>query len=363
MKLIEKYIIKQLAISSFLLVTLIISIFGLSKSVQLIELSINRGLPFVYFLKLIFFSLPSIIPIILPIVISLAILFTYSRMRNDSELIIMESAGISLRQLIRPVILFGMFLSIVSFTFTVLISSSSNKNFKLLLYTIKNKYSTSLLEEGTFNTIGKNYTIFIKKRDNTGKLENVFIHDSSDKSKPTTLIAEKGSLIESNSFTKILLENGTQHFFSNENKKLSVLYFEKYLMNISDNNDSSFKRNWKSPSERNLYELLNPDLTNGDDKNNLQAFRAEFIQRFALPINVLTFSFLVVSFMVSQKFNRVESFNTNLKIMLLIIVQKSVFILCSNIAIKNINFEFFNLIPSVISILFGFYILNRKKTI
>ena len=363
MKLIEKYIIKQLATSSFLLITLIISVFALSKSVQLIELSINRGLPFSFFLKLIMFSLPTVIPIILPIVISLSILFTYTRMRNDSELIIMESAGISFKELIRPVILFGILLSIISFIFTLNISSSSNKNFKILLYTIKNKYSTSLLEEGTFNTIGKNYTIFIKKRNNNGKLENVFIHDSSDKDKPTTLIAEKGSLIDSDSFTKILLENGTQHFFSNENKKLSVLYFEKYLINISDNSKSSFKRNWKSPSERNLNELLNPDLSNGDDKNNLQAFKAEFVQRFALPINIITFSFLIVSFIVSQKFSRIEKLNTNLNVLFLIIIQKSFFILCSNIAIKNINLELVNFLPSILSLCLGFYILNRNKYI
>lgn len=109
MKLIEKYITKQLINSSLLLLLLIISIFSLSKSVQLIDLSLNRGLPIYFFFKLIFLSLPAIIPILLPIILCLSILFSYSRMRNDSELIILEGSGVSKYYLAKPVIYYGFF--------------------------------------------------------------------------------------------------------------------------------------------------------------------------------------------------------------------------------------------------------------
>ena len=56
--------------------------------------------------------------------------------------------------------------------------------------------------------------------------------------------------------TKILLENGSQQFQSKE-KKLSVLYFDKYLLDINKNDNQSMLNRWKSPSERSLYELRN----------------------------------------------------------------------------------------------------------
>ena len=118
MKLIEKYVLRQLVANSLLLFLLIISIFSLSKSVQLIDLSLNRGLPFIYFFKLISLTLPAIIPVILPIIFSLSILFTYSRMRNDSELVIFESSGVSQANLSKPVLFYGVFLSLVSLSFT-----------------------------------------------------------------------------------------------------------------------------------------------------------------------------------------------------------------------------------------------------
>ena len=58
--------------------------------------------------------------------------------------------------------------------FSIYQTPESNKNFKLLLYTIKNDYSSSLLQEGVFNTIGKDFTIFIKESNKDG-LNNIFI--------------------------------------------------------------------------------------------------------------------------------------------------------------------------------------------
>ena len=89
--------------------------------------------------------------------------------------------------------------------------------------------------------------------------------------------------------TKIFLTQGSQQFQSND-KKLSILYFDEYLLNINQENNQNFLSRWKSPSERTLDELLFPDKNSLDDPNNLQAFKAEISLRFAMPINVLTFS-------------------------------------------------------------------------
>ena len=62
-------------------------------------------------------------------------------------------------------------MSFVSFFFTLYQSPKSNENFKILLYTLKNDYSSSLLQEGTFNNFGKDFTIFVKER----KKKMVFI--------------------------------------------------------------------------------------------------------------------------------------------------------------------------------------------
>ena len=96
MNLVDKYILRQL-LNIFFSNTDSnnLPLFCLAKSVQFIELMVGRGLPFYIFSKLIFLSLPQIIPILLPIIVSLAIFFVFSRMQTDKELIILQSSSFS----------------------------------------------------------------------------------------------------------------------------------------------------------------------------------------------------------------------------------------------------------------------------
>ena len=115
MNLVDKYIFKQLSTNSLLILILITSVFCLGKSVQLIELMVSRGLPATVFFKLIFNSLPQIIPTLLPIITGLSIFFVYSRMQTDREMVILQSSGFSNVDLVKPVLVYGIILTLLSF--------------------------------------------------------------------------------------------------------------------------------------------------------------------------------------------------------------------------------------------------------
>ena len=359
MNLVDKYILRQLFSNSILILILIISIFCLAKSVQLIELMVGRGLPFSIFLKLILYSLPQIVPILLPVIVSLSIFFVISRMQNDKELIILQSSSFSLVDIFKPTLIFSIIMAIVSAYFTLYQSPKSNEGFKVLLYTLKNDYSSTLLQEGTFNTFGKDFTIFVKQRKKDG-LHNVFIHDTRDEDRSSTLIAKKGNLVSTSDSTKIYLEEGSQHFQSKD-KKLSVLYFDQYLLDINQNDNNNLLNRWKSPSERTLSELRNPNLKNRDDVNNQQAFRAELTLRHSMPLNVVGFSALVLFLLLSFHFDRKENILRTITIFSSIIVLQIISIISSNLSIKFQNMESLNFLPFVFCLISLSFFIHRLK--
>ena len=192
-------------------------------------------------------------------------------MQSDKELIILQSSSFSIYSIIKPTLIFSILLSCISFFFTLSIPKSM-KILKFFVY-LEKRLLFSLLQEGTFNNFGKDFTIFVKERKKDG-LHNVFIHDTRDEQRSSTLIAKKGRLVTNSDSAKILLQNGSQHF-QGKDKKLSVLYFDEYLLDVNQNDQTDLINRWKSPSERSLYELKNPNLESQDDINNLQAFKAE----------------------------------------------------------------------------------------
>ena len=142
---------------------------------------------------------------------------------------------------------------------------------------------------------------------------------------------------------------------------------KEFLQNIITNDingvdkDNSIFSRWKSPAERTMYELLNPDKDSLDDINNSQAFKAEVTARFAMPLNVLFFSILILSFILTQKFDRVENVSRTIKILSLIVFLQVLSILSSNISIKFMEMHFFNFFPSVFSIFFTIFLLLKSR--
>jgi lipopolysaccharide export system permease protein len=210
-----------------------------------------------------------------------------------------------------------------------------------------------------FNTIGKDFTIFIKQNNKEG-LHNIFIHDTRDAQRPTTLIAKKGNIINTDFSTKIFLRDGSQQFQS-QNKKLSILYFDEYLLNIIQGKDNSIFSRWKSPAERTMHELLNPDKNSLDDIKNSQAFKAEVTARFAMPLNVLFFSILILSFILTQKFDRLENVSRTIKILSLIVFLQVLSILSSNVSIRFLDMHFFNFFPAVFSVFLTIFLLLKSR--
>ena len=79
----------------------------------------------------------------------------------------------------------------------------------------------------------------------------LFTTQKRNNEQTSTLIAKKGKIISNDNSTKILLENGSQQFQS-QDRKLSVLYFDQYLLDINQNQGFDWTNRWKSPSERTI---------------------------------------------------------------------------------------------------------------
>src|ERR1700761_250179 len=99
------YVLGQLLGPVALLTLLMTCVIWLTQFPRLLDLVINRGQSAPTFIYLTLLLLPTLLVIILPIAFFFGTLFTLSRLNGDSELVVMASAGYSLRQLAVPLLL------------------------------------------------------------------------------------------------------------------------------------------------------------------------------------------------------------------------------------------------------------------
>lgn len=274
----------------------------LVQSLRLIDLIVNRGLSAGLFVYLAILILPRFIDAVLPIAVFVAVLFTYNRLLNESELVVMRAAGMSQSALARPALITGAIGMAVLMSLSVYFLPAANRAFKELQFEVRNRFASVLLQEGVFNTVSDNLTIYVRARESNGELVGLLIHDNRTRTKPITFVAERGAIVEAEGGPRMLMVNGSRQQRDTETDKLSVLTFEKYTLDLAAFRDAPGVHE-REPDERFLNELLFPAAGNGRTANR-RALMAEANLRLVTPLTALAFAAIPIACLLSGEFNR-----------------------------------------------------------
>jgi lipopolysaccharide export system permease protein len=301
MATLDRYILHQcFGVMIFVTATLSAAIW-LAQSLRLIDLIVNRGLSADVFLYLAILILPRFLDIVLPIGAFIAVLFTFNRLITESELVVMRSAGLSHVALARPVLVLAGIAFLILMSLSVYFLPASNRAFKDLQFEIRNRFVASLLQEGTFTTISDKITIYVRSRDDRGELTGLLINDGRNPEKQVTIVAERGAFVDSPSGARIVMVNGNRQQFDPETRKLSVLTFDSYTLDLKSLQDAPVVR-FREAQERFLKELFSPPP---DIEGPLrQSFIVEGHQRILGPVSALSFSLIPLACLLPGELNR-----------------------------------------------------------
>jgi lipopolysaccharide export system permease protein len=301
MKRLDRYILRQcFGVMIFVTAALSAAIW-LAQSLRLIDLIVNRGLSIEIFLYLAALILPRFLDIVLPIGVFIAVLFTFNRLTGESELVVMRSAGLSHVALAKPVLLLAAISFLVLMSLSTYFLPASNRAFKDLQFEIRNRFVSSLIQEGTFTTISDKLTIYIRSRDDRGEVTGLLISDSRDPQKPVTILAERGVFVDSPTGARIVMVNGNRQQFDPESRKLSLLTFESYTLDLGAWRDAPVVR-FREAQERFLGELFTPPA---DADDSLRAtFLVEAHQRILVPLSAFSFCVIPLACLLPGELNR-----------------------------------------------------------
>ncbi|MDA3957271.1 LptF/LptG family permease [Oceanispirochaeta sp.] len=109
------YIAREFFLSFFVSFLFFFFIFFINQLLLLAEDILAKQVPFSYVMRLIFFSLPSIIAISFPFATLVGTLMTYGRFSSENEILAMKCSGITYNRIFLPVFIIGILFSFVSF--------------------------------------------------------------------------------------------------------------------------------------------------------------------------------------------------------------------------------------------------------
>jgi len=288
------YILGQLLGPVALLVLLLTSVVWLVSSLQYLDLVINRGQSALTFLYLILLVLPGVLAIIMPIAFFFATLTTLQRLQGDSELVVMASAGYSLRQLAMPVLGCAAIVMALTYACLLYLAPAGERTLRDKVLDIRADMAGALLNEGDFNNSQQGLTIFIRQMSNGGEIRNILVHDSRDRAHPVTYIAAKGILAQTPAGARLIMVDGTIETSGHGGQQLQVLHFESHVVNL-DQFSGPTRYTPRKTQERYLSELLWPAESQGLTQRIRDQFFAEAHNRIAQPLYCLFFGLIALA--------------------------------------------------------------------
>jgi lipopolysaccharide export system permease protein len=297
----DRYILRQCLSVMFFVTGALSAAVWFAQSLRLIDLIVNRGLSIELFLYLAVLILPRFLDIVLPIGAFIAVLFVFNRLTSESELVVMRAAGVSQFGLAKPVLIVAGIAFLVLMTLSAYFLPVSNREFKDLQFEIRNRFVSSLLQEGTFTTISDKLTIYVAARNERGEIIGLLINDNRDPQRPVTILAERGAFADSGDGSRIIMVNGNRQQYDRESGKLSVLTFDRYVLDLDMLHDAPVVRFREAP-ERFIGELMFPPR----DAERLagDSFRIELNQRLTVPLTAFSLAILPLACLLPGEFSR-----------------------------------------------------------
>jgi lipopolysaccharide export system permease protein len=290
MTLIERYLFKNAFIATFVTLTVLAGVVWLSQAVREFDLVTTKGQSLIIFLTVTGLSFPSLIAIIAPVSLFIAVLYTLNRLNGDSELIVMTATGLSPFGILRPFIILSLIVSVLVALLTLWIMPQSFMILRDVVTKIRADVVSNIVREGQFSQLDKGIIFHFREKSGPALL-GIFIQDRRDPDKTAIYVAERGQTIEAAGQSYLLLENGSVQRENKTNPIPQIVSFQRYAFDLSQFNTEA-QSVYAKPRERTTWQLLTPPDTESLTPTQIGRIRAELHDRITAPLYALAFGMI-----------------------------------------------------------------------
>jgi lipopolysaccharide export system permease protein len=237
--------------------------------------------------------IPHLVLIIAPVALVMAIAHTLNRLATDSEIIVMNAAGMPPWRLFKPFLAATIVGSLMIAGIGAYVAPEGLRMLRRWLTEVRTDLITNIVQPGRFTSIDRGLAFFIRERQPNGLLVGILLDDRRDEKERVTILAEQGEIVKNDAGSFILFETGSIQRHEAKQIDPSIVRFDRYAFDLSQFAGDSQVTHY-SVRERYLWELFKPDPNDPIYKLAPGQFRSELHDRILGPI--YPFAFLVLAY-------------------------------------------------------------------
>jgi lipopolysaccharide export system permease protein len=259
---------------------------------------------------------------------------TLNKLATDSEIIVMNAAGLSPIRLFRPFLYATIVVAILVAFIGSYLAPDGMRRLKRWDAEITADVLANILQPGRFAQLDQNLTVRVRERQPGGLLVGIFIDDRRDPKERVSIVADHGTVMKSGSGSFLILEDGNLERFELGKTDPALVAFRRYAFDMSKFSNQGRDVTY-GIRERYLWELISPPPDDPVFQQMAGAFRAELHDRFMAPIYPFAFAALTFAFLGTPRTTRQSrNFSMGSSIMAVFGLRMAGFA-CSVLAVKS----------------------------
>jgi lipopolysaccharide export system permease protein len=288
------------------------SVIWITQALRDIDLMTSRGQTVLVFLGITGLIIPMLVLVIAPIALMIAVMHAIGRLSNDSELIVMNAAGMSPWALFRPFLMMSVFVAMVMTLIGAWLGPLGLKALNDWANEVRADLVSNVVQPGRFNGFERGLVFHIRERQPNGMLLGVFVDDRRNPKERATFLAEQGTIVKDERGTFLVLETGSVQRLEIVKRKKgdtgpfkpkdpTIVKFERYALDLAQAPaDPQSQR--ASARDRYFWELVGND----PEKTKLPAgaARAELHDRIFAPIYPIVFTIITFAYLGAPRTTR-----------------------------------------------------------
>ncbi len=300
----DRYILRQLVTLFGFFSFVLVSVYWVNQAARLFDTLIADGQNMSAFLEFSALTLPSIVQLILPVSAFVATLYIFNRLISESEMVVLQTAGLSASRLLRPVLVFGILMALLIGLLSHVLAPNARSQFIERQAEVRGDLTGRFLRAGEFIHPTDGLTVYIREISELGEFHDLFLQDTSTPGVEVTYTATDALLVRSDTGPRLIMFDGIAQTLDLDTGRLATISFSDFTYNVGSLVDDDGLR------QIDVRELPTPLLLSADaqmaDALNLSLPRMIFEghDRLAQSLFVLFVPLIAAAALMMGNFSR-----------------------------------------------------------
>jgi len=293
--LLYSYIANELLAPFFASFLILYGVFFLIRLIPLLDVVLSLQIGPADFIRLFAYIFPHMLLYILPMASMAGVIVGFTRLTNDREILALKACGVSLRQMLPPVIIVAAAIASLTGYFSIRLIPVGEIGFQQLMFQLAlDKIDKGIRAHEYSEALG-DIVLYVDRIDADNGWHGVYVSDMRNRSQPLITLAKRGHMQADMEHLRVtvILEDGSLH--NQQGQDNQVVRFGRYQLQIGLQPPTKVgKENvtHRSRGSMSQQQLLQAASKMNPDSKDYRRYLSEYHHRLVLPVACFILSLL-----------------------------------------------------------------------